>query len=416
MNLNLFIARRIGSKRDARGNPSRLSNKIATVSVAISILVMIVSIAVLGGFSKEIREKAGGFSGDMTLSTPGVDITNDQYPVSGDLSFLSKIDSLPFVKSIQAVSYRSGLLKTKAQIQGVIFKGVDSLYNLDFFQKYLYAGVLPHYGSALSNDILISKRLADMLGYSVGDPVHAYFIGEDVKVRKFTVSGIFDAQLEELDKVFVIADIQQIGRLNGWKNQEVSGFEILLADHLKGNFEKEEQIISNIVEENTGEEEDAVVALTTMRDTFYVLFDWLHLLDINVMIILVLMIAVAGVNMISGILIILFENVSQIGLLKAIGMKDADISKVFLLRASAIVAKGLLYGNVIAAVLCYAQWKYKFLTLDPANYFVKYVPVDISVTTVLLVDAAAFLVIMIILVVPCRFISKVNPATTLVYS
>ncbi|MEG2849881.1 MAG: FtsX-like permease family protein, partial [Bacteroidales bacterium] len=150
------------------------------------------------------------------------------------------------------------------------------------------------------------------------------------------------------------------------------------------------------------------------RDTFYVLFDWLHLLDINVFIILSLMIAVAGVNMVSGILIILFENISQIGLLKAMGMKDVDISKVFLLRASSIVAKGLLWGNVVAIIFCYAEWKFQFLTLNPANYFVKYVPIDISIFTILLVSVIAFLLIMAILIIPCHFISRIDPAKTLV--
>ncbi|MEF9930873.1 MAG: FtsX-like permease family protein [Bacteroidales bacterium] len=413
MNLNLFIARRIGRKRDNKGNSSHLSNKIATVSVGISILVMIVSIAVLAGFRKEIREKARGFSGDIILSTPGVDITNEQYKVNGDLSFISKIDSLNFVKNIQKVSYRSGLIKTKSQIQGAIFKGIDSTYNLDFFKKHLYAGKLPKYETNFSNDILISKRMAEMLGYSVGDNMFAYFIDSDVKVRKFTILGIFDAQLEELDKTFIIADIKHINRLNGWKNGEVSGFEILLANGNSNNLANEEEIISNIIYDYSKDEDESVV-LTTVRDTFYVLFDWLHLLDINVFIILSLMIAVAGVNMVSGILIILFENISQIGLLKAMGMKDVDISKVFLLRASSIVAKGLLWGNVVAIIFCYAEWKFQFLTLNPANYFVKYVPIDISIFTILLVSVIAFLLIMAILIIPCHFISRIDPAKTLV--
>ncbi len=414
MNLSFFLASRIGGKGDSGRGPSRLSNKIATVSVAVSIAVMIISLAVLGGFSKEIKEKSSGFGGDMTLSAPGADIINGQYPVSGNLSFINKIDSLDFVKQIQKVSYRSGLLKTNDQIQGVIFKGVDSSYNMDFFRKYLYAGDIPEYGAGFSEDILISKRLADMLGYSAGDGVLAYFIDDDVKVRKFRISGVYDAQLEEIDKVLVIADIRHINRLNGWKGGEVSGFEILLAGDNggSGNLEREENAVSDIIYRYSSEEDDAV-ALTTVKDKFYILFDWLHLLDINVIIILILMMAVAGVNMVSGILILLFENIARIGLLKALGMRNTGISKVFLLQASSIVGRGLLWGNIIAGILCYVEWKYKIITLDPANYFVKYVPVDISIPAVILVNAASFVIIMALLVVPCHFIYRVSPARTL---
>lgn len=415
MNLNLFIAFRIGKKGEKEGKPSRLSNRIAAFSVAVSIAVMIISIAVLGGFRNEISEKARGYIGDMSISAPGVDITNEQYPIHGDLSVIPKIDSLPFVESIQKVSYRSGLMKTTDQIQGVMFKGVDSLYNMRFFKKYLYAGEVPVYGGGISNDILISKRLADMLGYAVGDGVQVYFIGDDVKVRKFRVSGIFDAQLEELDKALVIADIRHINRLNGWSNGEVSGFEILLTDQANkhGSGAREEQIISDMLYDESGEEDDSVT-VNTLRDTFYILFDWLHLVDINVMIILSLMIAVAGVNMVSGILIILFENISQIGLLKALGMRTVDISKVFLVRGAVIVGKGLLWGNVFAGGLCYVQWKYELLTLNPSNYFVKHVPIDIDLLDVMMVNISAFLIIMVILIIPCHFISRVSPATTLV--
>lgn len=413
MNLSFYLASKIGGKGEMNGRSGRLSNKIAAISVAVSIAVMIVSIAVLRGFSNEIREKSSGFSGDMTLSTLGVDIMNEQYPVPGDLAVIPHLDSLDFIRQIQKVSYRSGLIKTDDQIQGVVFKGVDSLYNLDFFGKHLYAGELPKYGNGYSEDILISKRLADLLGYAVGDKLLAYFIGEEVKVRKFNISGIYDAQLEEVDKVLVVADIKHISRLNGWQDGEVSGFEILLDGNAsKSALERVEEEISTLVDQYAQDGDDAI-SLTSLREKYFILFDWLHLLDINVFIILALMIAVAGVNMVSGILIVLFENISKIGLLKALGMRNADISKVFLIQAASIVGKGLVWGNAIAGALCYLEWKYKFIALDPANYFVKYVPVNINLTTVLGVNVAAFVIIMAILLIPCHFIYRVSPAKTL---
>lgn len=421
MNLNFFIAKRIGKRASGNGKLSKISNMIATVSVGISIAVMILAIAIANGFRSEIREKAAGFSGDATLSAPGVEIVQYQYPIKS-LPFINKIDSLPFVKTVQPVAYRTGLLKTEAQIQGVLFKGVDTTYDMAFFARYLSAGILPDYsfktdstGYLLppSNDILISKRLSDLLHYRVGDKVLAYFVEDDVTLRRFTVAGIFDAQLEELDKSLVIADLRHITRLNGWKNGEISGYEIVLNGNERGMTKHYNDLIERILYDNTTEDDSSVV-LRTLQERFYVLFDWLHLLDLNVLIILVLMIAVAGFNMISGLLIILFERISQIGLLKALGMRNRDISRIFLYRSSFIVVKGLVAGNVVALVLCYIEWKYKLIALNPVNYFVTYVPVELDWSVIVMLNVAAFLLIMIILVIPCHFISKISPARTLV--
>lgn len=418
MNLNLFIALRLGNKgSQSEKSPSNLSNKIAVISVAVSIAIIIISISVLGGFKDEINKNLSGFSGEITLSAPGVEVTNSQFYINGDLSYLSKIDSLEGVESINAVSYRTALLKTNSEIQGVLFKGVDSLYNLSFFKDRLISGEIPTYGAAYSNDILISKRLASLLGYSVGDRVTSYFIDDDIKARSFNIKGIYDAQLEELDKVLIITDIKHVSRLNGWKSGEVSAFEINSSSNVKSqrDLNKLEEQISNIMYDYT-EDSDESVTISTLRESYYILYDWLTLLDINVVIILLLMIAVAGVNMVSGILIILFENIAKIGLLKSLGMKSLDISKIFLIRGGLIIGKGLIFGNIISGLFCFMQYNYKFIELDPTNYFVSYIPINISFVTLLLLNIISFIVIMIILTIPCHFITKVNPAKTLTVS
>ncbi len=421
MNLNLFIAERIGKKTTSDGKLSRISNTIATISVGLSIAVMILAIAIANGFREEIREKASGFNGDITLSAPGVDIQNHLFTIK-PLSFIDKIDSLQYVSHIQPVFFRTGILKNRNQIHGVVFKGVDSSYNMQFFKQYLVAGEIPQYASStrssggtppLSNDILISKRLADILHLNVGDKTTAYFIDENVTPRRFTIKGIFDAQLDEIDKSLIIADSRHISRLNGWKEEQLNGYEIILNKKGNNNVEICKETIEEILYKYTKEEDSSVVA-NTIQERFYILFDWLHLLDMNVLIILSLMIAVAGFNMVSGLLIILFERISQIGLLKALGMQNKSISKIFLYRAAFIVGKGLLIGNLLSLLICFIESRYKIISLDPANYFISYVPIDIQWHTVLGINLIAFALIMAILLVPCHLISRVSPSRTLI--
>ena len=219
MNLNLFIASRIGKKTLSNGKLSKISNVIAALSVGISVAIMLLAIAIANGFRNEVREKAAGFNGDMVLSAPGVDITNHLYSVK-PLSFIDSIASLDYIESVHPVAYRTALLKSDSLIQGVIFKGVGGDYNMEFFSKYLEEGELPDYSAkydttgrklAPSNDIIISRRLADMLNYKVGDRTLAYFIDDNVLLRRFTIKGIFNAQLDELDKTLVIADMERGG-------------------------------------------------------------------------------------------------------------------------------------------------------------------------------------------------------------
>ena len=420
MNLNILIAERIGKKAAGKGKLSRISNLIASISVALSIAVMIIAIAVAGGFRNEIREKASGFTGDITLQAPGVDITNHLYPIA-PLSYMEKLDSLPFIESISPVNYRTGLLKSDDHIQGVMFKGIDGNYNLDFFKSSMVEGRLPDYtikrdstGYIMppSNEILISKRLSDMLGFKPGDKIISYFVDEDVTLRRFTVCGIFDARLDELDKTLVIADARHITHLNRWKNGELCGYEISLK---KGYGNKAEECSAKIDETimQYSKDEDSSIVSKTLSDRYFILFDWLHLLDLNVVIILALMIAVAGFNMVSGILIILFERISQIGLFKALGMRDSNITKVFLYRAASIVIYGLIPGNIIAILFCWIERRYRVIPLDPTNYFVDHVPAEINITTIIGINVIAFVAIMLILLIPCRMISRISPARTL---
>lgn len=401
MNLNLYIAKKIKTSS---------SNTIACASVAISILVMFMAMVISDGFKREIKETSVGFSGEVFLLSPGQDITNQLYPISGRPSYIDKIYSLKGIESVNDVAYTSGMLKSDESVQGIMFKGVDSTYSLDFFEKYLVEGTLPDFsGKSASNQILISERLASLMNYKCGDKITAYFVGESVRVRRFTISGLYNVRLDEMDKTLAIVDIRQTRRLNGWESDQVSNIEIKLA--AGANADKICREIEEIILDRPWDD-DSVIA-SQIRYIYPHIFDWLDLLNMNVLIILILMIVVAGFNMISGLLIILFEKTSMIGLLKALGMKTRDICRVFIYRGSFIVIKGMVIGNVIAIILSILQGVFHIIPLDPANYFVDHVPVYVNVPKIVILNVASFALMILIMIIPSFFIARVQPERTI---
>lgn len=401
MNLNLYIAKKIKTSS---------SNTIACASVAISILVMFMAMVISDGFKREIKDTSVGFSGEVFLLSPGQDITNQLYPISGRPSYIDKIHSLKGIESVNDVAYTSGMLKSDESVQGIMFKGVDSTYSLDFFEKYLVEGTLPDFsGKSASNQILISERLASLMNYKCGDKITAYFVGESVRVRRFTISGLYNVRLDEMDKTLAIVDIRQTRRLNGWESDQVSNIEIKLA--AGANADKICREIEEIILDRPWDD-DSVIA-SQIRYIYPHIFDWLDLLNMNVLIILILMIVVAGFNMISGLLIILFEKTSMIGLLKALGMKTRDICRVFIYRGSFIVIKGMVIGNVIAITLSILQGVCHIIPLDPANYFVDHVPVYVNVPKIVILNVASFALMILIMIIPSFFIARVQPEKTI---
>ncbi len=411
MNVYQFIASGIRNKAEGDGKISSMSTRIGLVSVAVSIFVIIVALCVVRGFRSEIRFKTSGYMGDLALVVPGQTPMNDAFPFTDSISVLDGMLSKSYVKHIQRVAYSSGLVREGDELLGSYFKGVDSLYDFSFFASCLDAGSLPDYGSTLpSNEILISRRIADKMGYEVGSSVPAFFIKEKVNFRTFKVCGIYDAQLEELDNAMIVADIRHCQAVNGWEPDEVSTMEVALDKRANIDLcysELEEYVFSNLTDD------DPSVFLLSVKRIFSNLFDWLNLLDYNVVTILILMMAVAGFNMISTLLIILFENISSIGLLKALGMTSASVTKVFRNVALNIVGKGLLWGNIAALAVCLLQKWFHIIKLDPVSYFVSYVPIEIDIWLILLIDAISVAVIMLILMLTSAFISKVDPAKTL---
>lgn len=375
----------------------RFKGKLAAVSIALSFVVMIIAVSVASGYRHELLNGLRNVGGDIRISSRTGDFMDGSAPLSSDQPWADAVVSLPEVKKLSAVVYRAGVVTHNDLIHGVMFKGGgcedDSLQ---------------------SNTVSVPRRLSEMLSLSVGDKMSSYFIGERTKVRNFTVGSIYDSVLDSEDKLVVYANIADLQRVNGWNDGEVSAFEVLLNDKCLNDRGMEEMTthIGTIAYAHSTDDDDAVVAVSS-RSLYPQVFDWLNLIDFNVNVILILMTIVAGFNMISGLLILLFENISTIGLLKAVGMQTKSIAGVFLWCSSALVLKGMVAGNAIAVLFCLVQSEFHLIKLDPQNYFLSYVPAKLDIAMILSADFIAFAVIMLMLVLPCAFISKVDPAKTM---
>ena len=380
MNASRFISRRL-----------RFEGKIAVVSTAVSFFVMILAVAISSGFRRELRSGISAVSGDIQLTAPDLNYLNETAPILLDQAWRDEVESLDGVRRMTPVVYRAGIVKSGDDIHGVLFKGVpdgpDSL------------------------GVRIPSRLARMLSLEKGDRLLAYFIGERVKVRNFRVDDIYPAILSGDENLVVFAGLEDMQRLNGWDSGEVSAIELDLKD--KGNAALEDMTgrIGTMVLLMTPEDEDTVLA-TSALDKYPQIFSWLDLIDLNVVIILILMTVVAGFNMISGLLILLFRNISTIGTLKSLGMTDRAVSEVFLRAASRIVLKGMLLGNAAALLFCAVQGTTRLIRLNPENYFVSFVPVHVDLLAVVAADLASYAVIMLLLLIPGLFVSRVDPART----
>lgn len=383
MDVSLFIGKRL-----------RFKGNIAMASIAVSFLVMIIAVSVSSGFRCAIRSGLAELSGDIRIMPPSLSVMDESRPIEKNAAYRPYVEDVDGVKSIRPVVYKAGIVKSGENIQGVLFKGVPS-------------------DDTLSLSVSIPRRLSEISGLGSGDRMLTYFVGETVKVRQFSVASVYDAVVETDDRLVVYADIEDLQRLNGWDEGSVSCLEVMLEEGLRSetDIEAVNDEIGTYINAWSSEDEEFVVSVSSVS-SYPQLFDWLDLIDFNVFVILVLMTIVAGFNMISGLLIMLFENISTIGLLKAIGMTDRAISKVFLSSSAFLVFKGMAVGNLLAVLFCVIQDKTGLLRLDPENYFVSSVPVDLDLGMVLTADAISFVVIMILLLIPCLFISKVDPADT----
>jgi lipoprotein-releasing system permease protein len=409
VNTELFIAKRIFSVKEL-GSLSRPAVRVAIVSIVLSIAVMIVSVAIVTGFQNEIRDKVIGFGAHIQIRKFDSNESMEAQPIDKNQTFYPSFDTVPGIRHIQVYATKAGIIKTDDQMEGVVLKGIGSDFDWSFFKNRIVDGkTFEVKDSVKSKDVIISKLLATRLKLKTGDSIRMYFIMKDQtqpKGRKFHVSGIYETGLEEFDKIYVIGDIAQIQSLNKWTKNQVAGFEVILND-FNDLDEMSEYVYGNI-----GYDLDS----KNIEQLNPQIFDWLGLQDMNVIIILTLMIIVAAINMISCLLILILERTTMIGTLKALGAKNVSIRKIFLYTAANLIGKGLLWGNVIAIVLCLIQQQFGIITLPQESYYVSTVPINLNIFHLLLLNAGTLLVCMVILIIPSFIISKISPVKAIRFS
>jgi len=413
MNLPYFIAQRLIRGRTEGNSFSRPINVIAVIGIAIGLSVMILAVSILTGFKKQIREKVVGFGANIQIVNFDSNLSFETAPVSQDQDFVQKISQIPGVSHIQVYATKPGIIKTRDEIQGVVLKGIGSDYDWSYFKSCMVEGsVFTVTDTARTNNVIISRKIADMLKLKLGDTFAMHFVQEPPRMRNFTICGIYETSLEEFDKMYIFCDIGQIKRLNGWKNNQVSGFEVFIRD-----FDKLDEMTVD-VRDAVGfkvAEEDERFKVTNIRTQYPQIFDWLNFQDVNVIIIIVLMLVVAGFNMISGLLILILEKTNMIGVMKAVGSDDRTIRRIFLYQAAWLIGKGLLWGNLIGIGLALLQLKTGLITLDPTSYYIKNVPVNLQLTHIILLNIGTMAAILFMLLVPSKLISNITPVKAIRY-
>jgi lipoprotein-releasing system permease protein len=415
MNLPYFIAERLIKGRAEGNSFSRPINVIAVIGIAMGLAVMILAVAILTGFKQQIREKVVGFGSNIQIVNFDSNLSFETAPINEGQQFIPKIKMIPGISHVQVFATKAGIIKTNDEIQGVVLKGIGSDFDWSYFGSNMVDGTVftvNDTSHALSDKVIISKKIADMLKLKTGDSFIMHFVQDPPRFRKFTISGIYETSLEEFDKMYVFCDIGHIKRLNGWKNDQVSGFEIFIKDFDK--LDEMTQEVRDAVGYKIVEDEEKF-KVTSIRSKYPQIFDWLNFQDVNVIIIIFLMLVVAGFNMISGLLILILEKTNMIGILKSLGSDDITIRRVFLYQAAWLIGKGLFWGNLIGIGLAFLQLKTGLVTLDPSSYYIKTVPVNLQLSHILLLNAGTMAAILIMLLVPSKLISRITPVKAIRY-
>jgi len=363
--------------------------------------VMLISVAILKGFQQQISEKVVGFGSHIQISHFDSNNSYEPTAISVDSNDIEKISRIKGVTNIHPFGLKAGIIKTSDQIHGVVLKGLDKTYDWSFFKEKIIEGRAPKLNdTSTSNDLLISKKIADLMNYKIGDYLRMYFIIDNsVRGRKFKITGIYDTGLGEFDDVYIMGDIRHIQRLNNWSDREVSGYEILI-DDFKNLDRISEEVYSTIgFELNT----------QTIRQLYPQIFDWIGIQDMNVVIILVLMALVSGITIISTLLILILEHTKDIGLLKAMGAQNDSIRRIFLYASVYIILYGLLWGNAIALLLIWLQKTFGLIPLPAESYFLSQVPVSIGLTEIFVVNVATVVVCFLMMLIPSLVVRYISP-------
>lgn len=404
MNLEYFIAKRLITARDHKSSISAPIIKIAIAAIAIGMIMMIISIATGIGLQQKIRQKVAAFNGHIIITN--YDENQSQLsitPISTHQDFYPQFKNVQGINHVQAVATKSGIIRTETAFEGIIFKGVGKEYRWNHLQEYLVSGKLPNLKNQLNDEVLISEFLANRLNLKVGDKFNTFFMKEDTNqkpnLRVFKITGIFNSGFQEFDSTYIIGDLRHIQRINKWESDQVGAFEVFV-DDFNAIQEKGQEVY-----EKTGSTLDT----QTIVEKYYYIFEWLKLFDFNIIVILVIMIAVATINMVVALLVLILERTQMIGILKSMGANNWTVRKIFLYNAFYLISKGLFWGNLIGVGMLLIQQNFGVIKLNPENYYVNEAPVFIDFGTIFLLNIGTIIICLLILLIPSYIITKISP-------
>lgn len=416
MNTELYIARKIVPYKNST-NISKPIVRIAIIAIALSLTVMIVAVSIILGFKSTISEKIFGFSSHIQIVNYDNNNSLEATPILFNANTLAEIAKLPQVAHVQRFAIKPGIVRANNSVKGVVIKGITEEYNWDFFEKHCVAGTAFRIGDSITNQVLISKKLANMLQVEVGNSIVTTFVpssgGKMPRKRQFEIAGIYETHMQEIDERFIIADMRHIQALNSWTAQQINGYEVFLHNHK--NILSAKEAVQNAVGFDISPGATRL-RVETLEELMPQTFNWLSFLDTNAWVIIILMLLVSGMNMITGLLVIILEKTQSIGILKTLGSSNVNIQKVFLYVGALVVGKGLLWGNVIGIALCAVQYFFQLVPLNPQNYFMSFVPIDFSLPALLALNAGTLFVTLLMLLLPALIISKISPAEAVRFS
>lgn len=412
MNAELFIAKRIyKSNKDNGRRVSSPTIKIATMGIVLGLAVMIISVCIIIGFKKNIRDKVAGFISHIQITSFDNNSSYELAPISFSDSLKTDLQKKTYVDKVQKFITKPGIIKTENDFQGIVLKGVSDDYDWTFFEKNMVEGSIVSFDDTTGvNQAIISRKIANLLHLELGDKFTTYFVQNPIRARRFEISGIYETGFEDYDKLYVITDFSVLSRLNDWDDDMVSGIEVLINDN-----NKLEQISQELFFEMSTYKDRFRNTLyaRSMKDINPLIFNWLDLLDMNVWIILILMLLVSGFTMISGLLIIILERTNMIGMLKSMGARDYSIRKIFLYLSFFLIGRGMLWGNVIGLLLCFLQKEFQIIKLDAATYYLSSVPIELNFWYILLLNIGTLLVTLLMMIAPSYLVTKIVPAKSI---
>ena len=416
MNFELFIARKVHfSSTTGSRQVTPPAVRIAIIGIALGLATMLLSVAIIIGFKKEVRNKVIGFGAHIQITNFDSNTSYATTPIMVGDTLLNELQSFPGIHHVERFATIPGLLKTEHDAQGIVLKGIDEHFDWTFFREHLKEGdIFEVDPEKMTTDVIISRYLANLLDLKYEDTFQVFFLQsfelDQVRARRFTIRGIYETGFIDYDKIFIYADIKQVRHLNGWDNNAVSGIELFVNDynHLD---ETADQLYFHMIEKR--DSEGNFFYTRSIKDLNPMIFNWLGVLDLNVVIILVLMMAVSGFTMISGLLIIILERINMIGILKALGQRDQSIRAIFLYISFFLIVKGMIWGNVIGGIICIVQSRFRLIKLDPSVYYLDAVPIDFSFMNWLLINVGVLTVSLLMMLGPSYLITKINPAHTI---